>query len=410
MAYIGQGLFLAPMFFRAYNILAMKIKDMKQYEIEIYGLAFGGNGVGKIDGKICFVEGALPGEKVRFIKQIEKKKFDIGKATEILEASSDRVKPICPYYGECGGCQYQHLSYEKEAHYKAEQVKEILSRIGGFKEYAFDDITPCSSQYGYRSSITLHRSEKGYGYFAMDNKTIIVIERCPLAADVINDAISTLPSSEGKRNITIKCDNEGNTRISGYPGHRFFKDNFLNTELTFSPLAFSQPNKQVASAMVEILRMWMKKEKRGVLFDVYCGVGFFGILLNDLFESIIGIDDNRIAISCALASKKDLAIENIRFYCEGADDKFPDYYGKLQGKVNTLLLDPPRSGISEGLIMDIAGLKDLNSIYYISCDPVILARDAKRLTKDGTWKLDRIACFDMFPRTKHVESIAVFRR
>ena len=146
----------------------MKIKDMKQYEIEIYGLAFGGNGVGKIDGKICFIEGALPGEKVRFIKQIEKKKFTIGKATEVLKASSDRVKPICPYYGECGGCQYQHLSYEKEVHYKAEQVRELLSRIGGFKEYAFDNITPSSLQYGYRLSITLHRSEKGYGYFAKE--------------------------------------------------------------------------------------------------------------------------------------------------------------------------------------------------------------------------------------------------
>ena len=388
----------------------MKIKDMKQHEIEIYGLAFGGNGVGKIDGKVCFVEGALPGEKVRFIKQIEKKKFDIGKATEILEASSDRVKPVCPYYGECGGCQYQHLSYEKEVHYKAEQVRELLSRIGGLKEYAFDNITPSSLQYGYRSSITLHRSEKGYGYFAMDNKTIIAIERCPLAADAINDAISTLLSSGDRRDITIKCDNEGNARISGYPGHRFFKDNFLNKELTFSPLAFSQPNKQVASAMVERLRMWMKEEERKVLFDVYCGVGFFGILLNDLFELIIGIDATRIAINCALASKKDLAIEHIRFYYGGADDKFPDYYGKLHGKVNTLLLDPPRSGINEGLLMNIAGSKDLNSIYYISCDPAILARDAKSLTKNGIWKLDRLACFDMFPRTKHVESIAVFRR
>jgi 23S rRNA (uracil1939-C5)-methyltransferase len=336
--------------------------------------------------------------------------FTIGRATEILEASSDRVKPVCPYYGECGGCQYQHLSYEKEVHYKAEQVRELLSRIGGFKEYAFDNITPSSSQYGYRSSITLHRSEKSYGYFAMDNKTIIAIERCPLAADAINDAISTLPSSGGKRDVTIKCDSKGNALISGYPGHRFFKDNLLNTELTFSPLAFSQANKQVASAVVEKLRMWMKEEKREVLFDVYCGVGFFGILLNDLFKLIIGIDDSRIAISCAQASKKDLAIENIRFYYGEADDKFPGYYGKLHGKVNTLLLDPPRSGISEGLLMNIAGLRDLNSIYYISCDPAILARDAKNLTKDEIWKLDSLACFDMFPRTKHVESIAVFRR
>lgn len=392
-----------------YNIKTMQ----KQYEIEIYGLAYGGRGVGRLDGKVCFIDGALPGEKVRFIKQSEKKNFISGLAAEIITASRDRAEPACPYYGECGGCQYQHLNYEKEVSYKAEQVKEILCRIGGFEECNFQGIAPSPSQYGYRSSITLHKSTAGYGYFAKDNKTIIAIKRCALAADEINAAISTLHGfggKNGKKNITIKCDKTGNVWISGYPGHRFFKDEFLGTELTFSPLAFSQPNRHIAALMAERLRAWMQEEDREALFDIYCGVGFFGILLRGLFESVVGIDESRVAIGCARASKKDLAAGNIKFYCGEADEGSRVSYEKLRGNKNTILLDPPRSGISKKLAAYLAELKDAGSLYYISCDPAMLARDAKLLTQGKAWTLNRVACFDMFPRTKHVESIALFKK
>ncbi len=379
-------------------------------EIEIYSLAYGGMGVAKLDGKICFVEDALPGEKVRFVKESEKKRFIIGRATGILTASSDRVEPLCPYYGRCGGCQYQHLNYEKEIYHKTEQAKEILRRIGGFTEYHLEEIMPSPLHYGYRSSITLHKSDSGYGYFGKDNKTVIPIEKCSLAQEAINRAIGTIDALRGKRDITLKCDGEGNVRISGYPGHRFFNDDYLGTRLTFSPLAFSQTNRQIAVAMVEKLRLFVQKEKRQTLFDFYCGTGFFGILMRDLFESIIGIDESRVAIECAKTAKRSLAIGNIRFYMGDSDSSFPLRYEELRGKINTILLDPPRSGISKKLITWFSTLKDADSLYYISCDPAILARDAKLLTQDRGWKLDRVACFDMFPRTKHLESIAVFRR
>lgn len=382
----------------------------EQHEIEVYGLAYGGMGVAKLDGKVCFAEGALPGEKIRFIKESEKRRFIIGRAVEILTASSDRTEPVCPYYGECGGCQYQHLSYEKELYYKADQVKEILRRIGGFTEYAFDGITPSPHHYGYRSSITLHRSPAGYGYVAMDNKTVIAIKACPIAVEAISRALGTLDLSGGKQDVTLKSDAAGNVKVSGYPGHRFFSDDYLGTELTFSPLAFSQVNRQVAALMVEELRALVKEEERETLFDLYCGAGFFGILMRDLFESIIGIDESRVAIECAKSTKKAQAIGNIRFFLEEADSSFPLRYEKLRGKINTLFLDPPRSGISKKIAAWLTGLKDANSLYYISCDPAILARDARLLTQGNAWRLDRVSSFDMFPRTKYVESIAVFKK
>ena len=382
---------------------------VEKNEAEIYGLAYGGRGVARIDGKVCFVAGALPGEKVRFIKEKDSKKFVLGRATEILVASSDRVAPPCPYYSKCGGCQYQHLNCNMEAHYKAEQVKEALERIGGFKEYEFEGITPSPRSYNYRSTITLHRFQDGYGYFANDNKTGIVIDRCLLAEEPINRAIGALDISGGKKDITMKCDKAGNAYINGSPGHRFFKDDFLGTELTFSPAAFSQANRQIASAIAEKLRILTQTQERETLFDLYCGVGFFGILMRDLFKTIIGVDESRDAIDCAKTTKRDCNIANIGFHCGEADNSFPLYYDKFRGKVNTILIDPPRSGISKKIAGWLSGLKNAGYLYYISCDPSILARDAKLLTQNQAWTLERVACFDMFPQTKHIESIALFK-
>ncbi|MEE8359551.1 MAG: methyltransferase domain-containing protein [Candidatus Omnitrophota bacterium] len=378
-------------------------------DIEIYGLAYGGMGIGKVDGKVCFVEGALPGERVRFDKESEKKRFIVGRVTEILTSSEDRIEAVCPYYGRCGGCQYQHLGYEKEAYYKGEQVKEILARIGGLKEYTFEGIIPSPIHYGYRSSVTVHRSPSGYGYFSRDNKTIISIDQCPIAANGISDTIAGLDHINGKRDITLKHDSAGNVWIKGRSGHRFFKDIFLGTELTFSPLAFSQVNRQVAASMVETLRGWIEKHDRETLFDLYCGVGFFGILLRDLFNTIVGVDDNAVAIDCAKTAKRDLGIQNIKFY-QSDEKTFPLYYERSHSKMNTLILDPPRSGIDKTLLEWLNGLTEVNYLYYISCDPAILGRDTKLLMQNGTWALARVASFDIFARTKHIESIAMFKK
>ena len=294
-------------------------------------------------------------------------------------------------------------------YYKAEQVKEILGRIGSFREYSFDGIVPSPLYYNYRSSITLHKSEAGYGYFAGESQDIITIEQCPLAEDAINHTIKDLNSLSAKNRIILKSDHKGNVYIRGYPGHRFFKDSYLGTELIFSPRAFSQANRRIAGSMVEKLRELMRNEKREVLFDLYCGTGFFGILLRDMFESVVGIDESRIAIDCAKATKKSLKMDNARFYSGEAEEIYIAYYEKLQGKKNTIIIDPPRSGISKKIAVWLSELKNAESLYYVSCDPAILARDAKIITQNDNWKLTDISCFDMFPRTKHIETVALFQ-
>ena len=380
-------------------------------EIDIYGLAYGGYGVGKIDGKVCFVEGALPGEKVAVVLKENKKNFMSGVVADILVPSSDRVKPICSYYGECGGCQYQHLSYEKELASKSQQVMELMQRIGGIKDFECNDIIASNSCYGYRASITLHRSENAYGYFSRDNKTIIGIDSCPLAVQEINRKIPTLFNISKKKNITIKSSVSGNVYISNQPGGRFYTDRLLNVDITFSPLAFSQANPHIASSMATWLHESIKQESGGNrFFDLFCGVGFFGILLRGLFDTVVGVDNSSIAIDCAVRTKRSLNAENIKFYCADVDKYFPVYYEKMGEGSSVILADPPRSGLKKALAEYLADIKNAHSLYYVSCDPSTLARDARIITKNSNWKLARLACFDMFARTKHIESIAVFKR
>ena len=386
-----------------------KMADKK--EIDIYGLAYGGYGVGKIDGKVCFVEGALPGEKVNFSIKENKKNFMTGITADILVSSSDRIKPICSYYGECGGCQYQHLSYEKELISKSQQVVELMQRIGGIKDFECKDIVSSNSCYGYRASITLHRSENAYGYFSKDNKTILGIDSCPLAVQEINRKIPTLFNISKKKNITIKSSVSGNVYISNQPGGRFYTDRLLNADITFSPLAFSQTNPHIASSMATWLCESVKQAcDKGKLFDLFCGVGFFGILLRGLFDTVVGIDNSSIAIDCAVQTKKSLNAENIKFYCADVDKYFPANYEKMGKCSSVILVDPPRSGLNRVLAEYLADIKNAHSLYYVSCDPSTLARDARIITKKSNWQLARLACFDMFARTKHIETIAVFKR
>ena len=378
-------------------------------DIEIYALAYGGNGVGKLDGKVCFVEGALPGETVSFIKEKEKKRFVIGRAAEILAPSAERIEPKCPYYGKCGGCQYQHLRYDKEVEYKAKQVRELLRTIGGIEDFDFEGIVPSPSEYAYRSSITLHRSRTAYGYYAKDNKTIIGIDRCPLAKDEINEFLVSGKRQFKEKDVTLKCDGRGKVYTSEDAKGTYFYNEVLGLRLVFSPHAFSQVNYRVAAALAEKFYSWSAEVRAEVLFDLYCGVGFFGIPAHEAFKFVYGMDSGRAAVACARHAQKELKIKNAKFFCADTEKSFAENYVKWRGRSNVILLDPPRSGISPKLAGYLAGAEGAQTLIYISCDPAVLARDAKILTRDKAWKLERLACFDMFARTKHVESMALFR-
>ncbi len=381
----------------------------KKLQTDIYSLAFGGSGVGKVDGKVCFVEGALPGEKVIFEIGKDTSRYIQGRVVEILSPAEDRVEPVCGYYGKCGGCQLQHVSYEKELFYKKEQITELVRRIAGKKDFMSGEIVPSPRPYNYRTSLTLHRTDEGYGFYAIDGKTRIRIEECPIAAVSINAELGGLSPGAGKDRITLKSDYQGKVWASHRQGERFFPDRFGDTEIMLSPKTFSQCNRHIAERMAETLEEWIGPAGPATtFFDAYCGVGFFGFMLRQDFGMRIGIDTDRVAIDCAKTTAKRTAPGNVKFYRADAEKDFFDIFGRLRSGENVILLDPPRRGVSGDFLNRLKASGYISGIYYISCDPARLARDIKIITEDSPWELGRVVPFDMFPRTKHIEALVEF--
>jgi len=379
-------------------------------KVKIESLAFGGEGVGRMDGKVCFVKDALPGEQVLFRTIKESPKFIKGELEEILVPSLERIQPECRYYGDCGGCQLQHLPYERELFYKKEQAVQLIRRIAGLKEFDCGDILPSRDPYHYRSSVTLHKSPGGgYGFFARDARTIIEILDCPIAEEVINRELGDISVSSGKDRVTLKADHNGRVWSTDRPGERFYVDRYGDTDIYVSPRSFTQCNREITEKISETLDEWMGDAgDETAFFDVYCGVGLFCFLLKRDFGVRIGMELERTAVDCAKTTVKNRQLENTKFYRGDAEKEFLPLFRKSKKQKNFVLLDPPRKGVGRPFLEDIRSEKDIDRMYYLSCDPARAARDIKIITSDSPWGLGRVRLFDMFPRTKHIETLIEF--
>lgn len=384
---------------------------METFTTKIYSVAFGLAGVGKVDGKVCFVKGALPGEEVDFRITKDSRRFAEGEVVSIKEPSPERVDPVCKYYGRCGGCQGQHISYEEEVKYKGEQASELIKRIARLEDFEVFDIVPSPKAYNYRSSVTLHNNGKNIGFFEIDGKTLMEIDECPIASEAINKEIAKLTPAQDKGDITLKSDSAGRVWSSVRMGERFYIDTFRGVELYLSPRSFSQANRDITVKIIETLEEWIGEvDENTALFDPYCGIGFFTFLLEGDYAIRVGIDENRTAIDCAKTTAKRLGRRDVKFYKGQAEKELVSIFERSKKRDNILFLDPPRKGAQKEILEAVKGLEDVRRVFYLSCDPARLARDVKELTSAGNLSLKRIKPFDMFPRTKHIETLAELER
>jgi 23S rRNA (uracil1939-C5)-methyltransferase len=386
------------------------MSDIERLNID--SLAYGGRGVSRTGGKVCFVRGALPGEEVTARVTKNTASYSEAFVLDVLKSSPERTIPPCPYFGSCGGCQLQHLTYEKELFYKRKQVEELFTRIAGMDlGERLDEITASSEAYGYRSSVTLHKGEKGYGYYREASHDIVNIERCLVAVPSIGDDIRGLTEDGQGKEITLKSDHNGRVWSSCRAGERFFLDRYRGKDLYLSPKAFSQCNRQIAEEVAVTLESWILPESaKAAFFDIYCGAGFFSFTVAGDFAARVGADENRISIDCAKNTVKMRGLKDIKFYRQDVEKGFFDLFSREKKNRNIFLLDPPRRGLGKPFLERISKEPDVDLIYYISCDPACMARDAKLLTRGGRWKLRRIKPFDMFPRTSHIEVLGEFSR
>lgn len=382
-----------------------------------------GRGITYYNGLITFVNNALPDEEVKINITSENKKFYTADALEISNDNKNRVLPKCPYYNTCGGCNLQHINVEYEDEFKENKVKEIL------RKYASVDvplkINKNDKELFYRNKITLKIEDGKWGFYNDSTHKLCEISQCLIANNSINEFLkqNTLKINNGV--ITIRSNYEGYllliitteekldinkdnlpSNISGIILNNkcIYKDNYFydyidDMKFKVSYDSFFQVNNYMASNIFKILRNNVKGKN---LLDLYCGVGTLGLSLKDNFKNIYGIEKVKNAIVDAKHNAKINNVSNAFFY-DGDTAKILD---KLNQKFDTVIVDPPRSGLNKETLEHIKRINP-KTIVYVSCDPMTLARDISELSE---YKVEKANVLNMFPKTYHVESVVILKR
>jgi tRNA/tmRNA/rRNA uracil-C5-methylase (TrmA/RlmC/RlmD family) len=341
-------------------------------------LAFGGAGIGRLsDGKICFVRGVVPGEKVRARIRTMHRSYVEADLKEIVESSPARVEPKCPVYGVCGGCQYQHLSYEGQLAIKSEQVAEVLRRLGGVQDPPVEPIVPSPLRFHYRNRITVHSKSGRIGFFGRRSHRIIEVAECPIATERVNALLAALRASrpqDGEHPLREPSEFRG----------------------------FRQVNEAVAGDLLELVEGMALPGGR-LLVDAYCGAGFFAKRLSSLFELTIGIEWSADAVRMA---RLGAGAREIYLLGDVKRHLVPALAAGLP-ESTTLLLDPPEEGLEKEVLETLA-LRQPSRVIYVSCNPATLARDVKYLS--GLYALRRACPVDMFPQTAGIEVAAFLEK
>jgi tRNA/tmRNA/rRNA uracil-C5-methylase (TrmA/RlmC/RlmD family) len=387
----------------------LQIKDRQIIKIE--KVAFGGEGVGRIDNFVVFVPFAAPGDELEIEITQCKKKFARGKILKIIKASPLRVKPLCNYYETCGGCCYQHISYGQQLEIKKSQVEEAFVKIGKINSPQVSAVVPSSPCYHYRGKAQCHQqiSSVGFklGFLDVSGGKIVDIKRCEIMDETINEKIGRI--REKAFGLSGKAARR--TIWSDLPGERTVKEGQIRRivkgkEFIVSSEGFFQNNLFLTEALVDEVSLMASAGELNTVVDVYCGCGLFSIFLAPFAGSIFGIELNPKAVECAQMNAAKKNIRNIKFlYGDAGEELLKGDFLTLSGKIDLLILDPPRFGCSESVLRTIAGLQP-HRLIYISCNPATHARDVRLLSELG-YKLLSLLPFDMFPQTQHIEVVAL---
>lgn len=373
---------------------------------KVTSLAYGGEGVIKHNGITGFIRWVLPGELVNTRVTEIKKNYFRSQLLEIIELSPSRVTPRCPYFGQCGGCVYQHLSYEKQLEIKTQQLEELLKRIGKIPEVTISKVILSPKTYNYRNQITLKIKGNQLGYIGIDNKTFVPIEECPIAKEEINIKLKEI-TAKTNGELVIKCGADGTIdyayreAVSEKGNYKLLHENIDNRIFYFSLSTFFQVNPYILPSILYELKGILDLGPDVTLFDLYCGAGLFSIYLAPYVKEVYGIELNPAAVR--LGQKTNIG--NCRFITGNAEDAIT---GIRRGKKDIFIVDPPRGGLSRDMLNY---LKDMppNQLAYISCEPAKLARDLNFLCQNS-YRINTIILADMFPQTRHMETIILLSR
>lgn len=400
---------------------------MVTYDIISQKMTFGGDCIAKIDGKNIFIPYAIPGEKLKIKITEEKKDYSRAKIVEILQPSPYRVKPACPLYEKCGGCNLMHIDYEYQKELKVQILKEL---------FEYNKINPpkieiiAGNQFNYRNRFQLtdgSLSEK-------KSNSLVNFENCPIAVKEINEYFKEIPQNarpkgrchifagkeleinpeNGKKiyisapkvkkqeeNFKLKNKNikQIKKRYSGtnFQDQKIATINILNNKICFDVQGFFQSNVEVLEKAIFEVTKYLSGEN---VLDMYAGCGTFSVFLKDKFEKITLVEHNRDAL--VLAEQNLAGTNHISYGLSG--EKWIQQ--EKNSKFDAVVIDPPRSGIEKD-VLNYLCKSEIPVIRSISCDPATHARDAKKLIDSG-YNLEKLYLLDFYPNSSHIESLAWF--
>jgi len=419
-------------------------------DLKIEKLVYGGEGMGHSDGVAVFVPFVAPGETVAVRLTSQKKKFARGSVEKFLEKSPARIAARCPYFTRCGGCHYQHLSYETQLSYKRDILLETLSRLGGIRWDGPVEVH-ASPPFGYRNRAQWKVRQSAaaaasIGYLEAGSESLCAVDQCAILSPRLEDTLLRLRGLLERREtpaalaeVEAFADGEDErillsasfTNLGGATAqslgerlrnalpaieslllHDASRDRFD----LFGPgylryragerlyrvghLSFFQVNRYLVAALAERAT---QDARGGLAVDLYAGVGLFSLPLAAGFERVVAVEGNP-------AATRDLE-ENVResrgAVIEVRTQDAEEFLHRMQDRPDLVILDPPRAGLSDGVRSRLVAIGPAE-IRYISCDPATLARDLKELC--ASYDLAAVEMFDLFPQSFHLETLVFLRR
>jgi 23S rRNA (uracil1939-C5)-methyltransferase len=388
--------------------------------LTIEKLVYGGDGLSRRDGEVVFTPFVLPGETVEAERIESRKHAQRARVVQVTEPSASRVKPECPYFGRCGGCQYQHASYEAQVEYKRGILAETLRRVGkiAFPEERIE--TAAGEPYGYRNRVQLHFERGRVGYREMNSRKLVGIDKCPISSPKINEVIAKLSRMARDRrwpgfleSLEVFTDEhrvQWNVAETGKPVARHFFE-WLAEEIdgtVLGPLeyavnedtftvggqAFFQVNRFLLPRLAELAIGDAHGESA---WDLYAGVGLFSLPLARRFGKVTAVESGRAAAADlktnARRARVDIAVEQ---------DQTEAFLDQAKAAPDFVLADPPRSGLDKRVVSRLLELRP-KEIVVIACDPATLARDLAGLV--AGYEIAAVRLVDLFPQTFHIETM-----
>ncbi len=392
-------------------------------QLHIEKLVYGGEGLSRLDGEVVFTPFVLPGEIVEAERTEARKHVQRTRLSRIDEPSPDRVEPLCPVFGRCGGCQYQHAAYSAQLRIKRDILAETLRRVGRIELDPALIAIESAEPFGYRNRAQFHFEKGRIGYREMNSRRLVAIDRCPICSPKINEIVAKLNRMVRDRRwpgfvrslevFTDERQVQWNVLETEQPvARRFFE--WLAEEVpgtVAGPIEYkvNEDRFQVSgTSFFQVNRLLLPRladlvigEARGVsAWDLYAGVGLFSLPLSRHFARVAAVEAGR--------SAGDLRhnAERARAPVEVAGEQTEVFLAKAKTAPDFVLADPPRAGLGKTVTKRLTELRPAG-LVIVACDPATLARDLAVL--QTVYEIERVSLVDLFPQTFHLETIVRLR-